>query len=704
VSTVLLYGVPIVSLYIEGQERLCLAQISNTLLKQFSYNEIHNRRVALGITCVQCTPVQLEILRRAGAMPVSSRRCGMITRREAERLCKSFLGDNTPPRLPEDFAFSVQHKCAWGCRGSFLPSRYNSSRAKCIKCSYCGMFFSPNKFIFHSHRITTSDRYVQPDAANFNSWRRHMTLLNGNNTSDEKIIHAWEDVKAMFNGGTRKRLVGSGSSNNNNNRNQNSSPLSGVMIGSTSCISPKPILSFERDSNKTLSTEEESRCPSDKQYKYSTVAAATAAVVAAVGVPFNFEDSNASLSGDHLSIMPISRNFVVDYMWQHKDHQKYEPQFSKKAESNLETFEFESNYPKSWEKQDQNVMGNSVRPSDNITTHKNRKLVGIGGGNTSFVDYKIPSILSCSAFKPVVSSTAIVSTSLYTRSSDLNKRNENINSTQATRTTTVLTHNTTSHRIVNHDMALSPILDKEKNSISRKITDMNNDNNDDDEDDEVVDIETTEDENKFFSHQESSESNSISQMTNTNIDVEADVDVDIITTEDDAEDKLELISSSCSIENTSRSSLSIFKTEHIQISGPTSPADTKGNLCNDEEESKGLNGQHLKIITRRRTDKAHHHHVERCCSQKQYYNKPSVSTQSLSSSSSSLQIQQRLAFPVFFKSHLHSFRPLHYYPQSRPATTSLSPNSSTGDSNKWSNIEPSLSCFYEKSENYDCLD
>jgi hypothetical protein len=53
VSNVVLYGIPIVSLYIESQERLCLAQISNTLLKQFSYNEIHNRRVALGITCVQ---------------------------------------------------------------------------------------------------------------------------------------------------------------------------------------------------------------------------------------------------------------------------------------------------------------------------------------------------------------------------------------------------------------------------------------------------------------------------------------------------------------------------------------------------------------------------------------------------------------------------------------------------------------------------
>lgn len=48
VGTIVLYGIPIVSLVIENQERLCLAQISNTLLKQFSYNEIHNRRVALG--------------------------------------------------------------------------------------------------------------------------------------------------------------------------------------------------------------------------------------------------------------------------------------------------------------------------------------------------------------------------------------------------------------------------------------------------------------------------------------------------------------------------------------------------------------------------------------------------------------------------------------------------------------------------------
>ncbi|XP_074522679.1 SKI family transcriptional corepressor 1a isoform X2 [Halichoeres trimaculatus] len=222
VSETSLYGVPIVCLVIDGKERLCLAQISNTLLKNYSYNEIHNRRVALGITCVQCTPVQLELLRRAGAMPISSRRCGMITKREAERLCKSFLGAHSPPKLPENFAFDVTHDCAWGCRGSFIPARYNSSRAKCIKCSLCNMYFSPNKFIFHSHR-TAESKYLQPDAANFNSWRRHLKLTD---KKSDDITHAWEDVKAMFNGGSRKRtLPMSGSGMSSSMKSQASSSL-----------------------------------------------------------------------------------------------------------------------------------------------------------------------------------------------------------------------------------------------------------------------------------------------------------------------------------------------------------------------------------------------------------------------------------------------------------------------------------------------
>ncbi|KAH8361314.1 hypothetical protein KR084_008916, partial [Drosophila pseudotakahashii] len=734
VSSVLLYGVPIVSLYIEGQERLCLAQISNTLLKQFSYNEIHNRRVALGITCVQCTPVQLEILRRAGAMPVSSRRCGMITRREAERLCKSFLGDNTPPRLPDDFAFNVQHKCAWGCRGSFLPSRYNSSRAKCIKCSYCGMFFSPNKFIFHSHRITSNDRYVQPDAANFNSWRRHMTLSG--NAYDEKIIHAWEDVKAMFNGGTRKRLV----SSSINSRSLGSPTPSAAV---SSCGSPT---NPERDAKEGDGESESPEFPQrqvDSQYNYSTVAAAaavvgvTAVAAATVGGSFNLHGSTVlsplhSLRNERdLSLMPISRNFVVDYMWQQKD-QHYQQQYSKKlgnGDPSEQSLDFES-CPRSWVRPDTNVpitTGNSVRLSDNTSFNikneshssicgmiKNRKLSGVANSGLNLSDYNIPSILNCSAFKPVVASTAIVSTSLYTRSSDL-KRTDYIHPTQSTRTTTVLTHNSisgSSHQIVGHK-TFSPILEKMAPNMERKPTfvlanSVTRNIEDNDDDDEVVDIETTEDEGKFIvQHVDASrtppdivtesESTSHSPSTSTNIDVEADVEVDVITT--DAEDQLELNASRCSIENTSHT-LSIFQSEKIKSSGssPNSKTMLGGNEVTISEDAKGFNA-HLKIITRRKNDKIH---------PDQSFFKKTVSKlvdKSISKSlaakevSSSLQIQQRVAFPVFLKSHLHSFRPQ----QSRQAT--FSPNS-LAESNKWSYPVGSIGplCCYETSANENCLD
>ena len=71
-----------------------------------------------------------------------------------------------------------------------------------FRCSYCDCFFSPNKFIFHSHRLPNVS-YVQPDSPNFNAWRRHLRLHNP--TQSENLRDVWEDVKAMFNGGNRKR-------------------------------------------------------------------------------------------------------------------------------------------------------------------------------------------------------------------------------------------------------------------------------------------------------------------------------------------------------------------------------------------------------------------------------------------------------------------------------------------------------------------
>ena len=147
------------------------------------------------------------MLRRAGATPTASRRCGVVTRREAECLVKSFVEDSQPPRLPSDFVFNVRHSCGWGCVGSFMPARYNSSRAKCIKCGYCDDFISPNKFLFHFHRSPHAT-YRNPYAANLNSWRRHLSL--DDEQPLEALLHVCEDVKVTFNSSKRN---GFGASN-----------------------------------------------------------------------------------------------------------------------------------------------------------------------------------------------------------------------------------------------------------------------------------------------------------------------------------------------------------------------------------------------------------------------------------------------------------------------------------------------------------
>ncbi|KAG5682032.1 hypothetical protein PVAND_011424 [Polypedilum vanderplanki] len=481
ISSCVLYGIPIVSLFIENQERLCLAQISNTLLKQFSYNEIHNRRVALGITCVQCTPVQLEILRRAGAMPVSSRRCGMITRREAERLCKSFLGDNSPPRLPDDFSFAVYHECAWGCRGAFLPSRYNSSRAKCIKCTYCGLFFSPNKFIFHSHRLSPNDKYVQPDAANFNSWRRHLRLSG---SPPENISHAWEDVKAMFNGGTRKRLMSSPVRN---------SISSNIKVDTSPPPPPKKSTkdSHSQNSSNFLTKNIQHHGTHEIRGEVSSLnqsnsSAATVNPLSDLSLPlrsatFNQQDIPFSLS----------RSFMIDYVW-HQQQQQQHSQPQAVVPPNKANFQFPPYSAITW-------IAKQQQPSSSAFLFKssNNNSLNLSSRNDKLMNFNH---FHSTAFKPVINMR-------FNNDDDINPPNSSSLTAAAglhgynhspSSSTSSNNNNVNNNHMTNKsdDERLSPkkgFLRNEQHYDDSRIYGSQNSDAYDDDENEVVDIETTED-------------------------------------------------------------------------------------------------------------------------------------------------------------------------------------------------------------------
>ena len=77
-------------------------------------------------------------------MPISSRRCGMITKREAERLCKSFLGDNSPPKLPENFAFEVRITM-------FIPLKNDFENISFTYINSLLYIFSQSRYITNAH-------------------------------------------------------------------------------------------------------------------------------------------------------------------------------------------------------------------------------------------------------------------------------------------------------------------------------------------------------------------------------------------------------------------------------------------------------------------------------------------------------------------------------------------------------------------------
>jgi len=151
-----------------GEDRLCLTQLLQLVLSNIPLSRIHQACDELQIFCSSCTPTQLASLKLARVLPISATQCGLITKSDAERLCTLLLAPtqrsplSSPPPPPSSPAvslprsdptqFRVQHKCFGDCVGILHPQSYTSPGAKCIECSECHLYFSPQRFVCHSHQ------------------------------------------------------------------------------------------------------------------------------------------------------------------------------------------------------------------------------------------------------------------------------------------------------------------------------------------------------------------------------------------------------------------------------------------------------------------------------------------------------------------------------------------------------------------------
>ncbi|XP_038863876.1 ski oncogene-like [Salvelinus namaycush] len=189
-----------------GEKRLCLPQILNSVLRDFSLQQINSVCDDLHIYCSRCTADQLEILKVVGILPFSAPSCGLITQTDAERLCNALIYCGIyPPHCNKELSgslelerteksFKVYHECFGRCKGLFVPELYTSPNTACIQCMDCRLMYPTHKFVVHSHkRLENRTVHWGFDSAN---WRVYV-LLDPDYTGKEEKAVLDQNLKEM---------------------------------------------------------------------------------------------------------------------------------------------------------------------------------------------------------------------------------------------------------------------------------------------------------------------------------------------------------------------------------------------------------------------------------------------------------------------------------------------------------------------------
>ncbi len=192
-----LEGETIACFVVGGEKRLCLPQILNTVLRDFTLQQINNVCDDLHIFCSRCNQEQLDTLKLLGILPGKAPSCGLVTKTDAERLCSALL-HSSPEKSkdpPTPNSFKVYHECFGKCKGVFTPELYTNPNAKCVECCDCHGMFSPQKFVCHSHKaLENRTCHWGFDSAN---WRAYLLLAKDQEHRDG-AQRALEDMKERF--------------------------------------------------------------------------------------------------------------------------------------------------------------------------------------------------------------------------------------------------------------------------------------------------------------------------------------------------------------------------------------------------------------------------------------------------------------------------------------------------------------------------
>ncbi|KAJ0011995.1 hypothetical protein NQD34_012970 [Periophthalmus magnuspinnatus] len=206
-----LEGESISCFVVGGEKRLCLPQVLNSVLRDFSLQQINTVCDELYVYCSRCDAEQLHILKVLGILPFNAPSCGLITLTDAQRLCNALLRPGAAlPTDPSgklsaqallkesDSSFQVEHQCLGKCQGLFVPQFYTQPEAPCIQCVECQLLFSPQKFVMHSHK--SPDKRTCHWGFDSAKWPCYLQLARKYQGSSEepKLKQRLNEVKEKF--------------------------------------------------------------------------------------------------------------------------------------------------------------------------------------------------------------------------------------------------------------------------------------------------------------------------------------------------------------------------------------------------------------------------------------------------------------------------------------------------------------------------
>lgn len=174
-----LEGKAIFAFDVGGEKRLCLPQVLNKVLLCAGATLADINRVCedLNIFCDRCNSLQMTVLKERKVFGPVLESCGLITKSNAERLCKALLNGELPKyngSVTGEDGVGVYHNCFGKQRGFLIPRLYSSPDAPCIVCNGCLALLSPQQFVGHAH--SRPERETCHWGFDSNNWRLYLLL------------------------------------------------------------------------------------------------------------------------------------------------------------------------------------------------------------------------------------------------------------------------------------------------------------------------------------------------------------------------------------------------------------------------------------------------------------------------------------------------------------------------------------------------